>query len=184
MLSEIKEKLPSIVIVNSKFIDNWFNFVWQSTAVGVLTGFSIYFFGTLMGQVLVVGTASTFFTVFTIPTNRTAKVRNILGSYLISIITAYLGFYFFSYAPATVISVILASFLMDITDTEHPPAAGIVLGLLLSANREIFFQKAYFALSSAVLSVLLKYFLAPYLIDLIPEGGKKVQEPDYIELDI
>lgn len=86
------------------------------------------------------------FIVFTMPQTRSARPRVFIGGYVIGIAVGGL-FCLLSQAPwllplfvrpeqtrivLSALSVGLAIFLMVITNTEHPPAAGVALGLVLN----------------------------------------------------
>ncbi|MFW6381746.1 MAG: HPP family protein [Bacillota bacterium] len=127
-------------IISKNWHRYWFNYIWQSAAAGLVTAIAIYIFYDLVGLFILAGVGSTFFTIFALPNNRTARSRNILGSYVISIIVGLFCFnYFFSYVSGG-LSVGLSTFLMVLTDTEHPPAAGIALGLALAVNNGIVYR--------------------------------------------
>lgn len=117
------------------------------------------------------------FIVFTMPSRYSAQGRSLLGGYAIgiiigiimSLISKFLLNNYFSgqehniYIIFGALAVGVAIFLMVITDTEHPPAIGLALGLVLS-------DWTYRVIVMVVVSVLLLYgikkILKPYLIDL------------------
>jgi CBS-domain-containing membrane protein len=155
-----------LYILSKNLKEYWFNYVWQSSAAGIVTVLAIYIFSDIIGLFILAGVGSTFFTVFALPNNRTAMTRNIIGSYIISIFIGLVFLNLFSNYARGGLTVGLATFLMVITDTEHPPAAGIALGLAMGTNFEIILKGSVFALSGAILSSLLRYFFKPWLKDL------------------
>jgi len=56
---------------------------------------------------------------------------------------------------------------MVITDTEHPPAAGVALGLSKTQIIDDAYAGAIFAFAGAILAVFIKRILSPWLKDLI-----------------
>nr|WP_279230329.1 HPP family protein [Thermohalobacter berrensis] len=89
---------------------------------------------------------ATTFIVFTIPSSYTSQSRNVIGGYIVGIIIGII-FHLLSLEMASllkdmsirVIYIFLGSIavgitilLMTITNTEHPPAVGMSLGLVLS----------------------------------------------------
>lgn len=174
---ELKNHFQIDYLLNKKFKANWFNFVWQSAAVGLITTFSIYIFS-IMGLVILAGVASTFCLIFTIPGNRVARIRNIMGSYIIVIVIGSLCYYISPTPAGKGLGLAVAAFLMDITDTEHPPAAGIMLGLTNSASSRILLKGIGFVIAVSVLASFLKYYLSPYMMSLIPEGSFRAPEQE------
>ncbi len=144
----------------------WQNYIWQSAAAGIITGISIYIFSDIVGLFILASVGSTFFTIFALPNNRTAATRNIIGSYIISIFVGYISYIYFPSFIRGGIAVGLATFLMVITDTEHPPAAGVALGLAAEKSMDIISKGAIFAIVGAILCSLIRYLLKPWLKDL------------------
>jgi CBS-domain-containing membrane protein len=80
-------------------------------------------------------------------------------------------FHFINYLPSSQIGLILLSslavslsmFLMVITDSEHPPAAGTALGLATGGGWLSFL----FIVASVVALAIIKKLLDPWLADLV-----------------
>lgn len=121
---------------------------------------------------------SSAFIVFAMPTYYTARARPLIGGYAIGTIVG-VGCYNLcklplilnipisistSYVIFSALSVGLAIFLMVVTDTEHPPAAGMALSLVLGSwNIE-----TLFIIAGAVVALsLIRRVLKPIMIDLI-----------------
>lgn len=156
-----------IYILSKNFKERWVNYVWQSAAAGILTTVVLYVFFELVTLIILAGVGSTIFTIFALPRNRTANTRNIIGSYLICITVGLFCIYIASPSLSGGTAIGLSAFLMVITDTEHPPAAGVALGLSLARNTEDAYGGAVFALAGALIAVLLRRMLSPWLKDLI-----------------
>jgi len=124
--------------------------------------------------------ASTVFIIFTLPNSLVAEPRRIVGGYLIAFVMGslvHLGlreiFDFVSshfilqnahvFWISGAVAMGLAMILMVLLDSQHPPAAGFSLVLVLGLRE-------YYTLGIILLSVfilaLIKYFLAPWLMDL------------------
>lgn len=153
-------------ILSKKLKERWFNYVWQSAFAGLLTFFILYVYLELIQLIILVGVGSTFFTIFALPENRTANARNIFGSYLICVFVGLLCIFPTSQSIGGGLAVGLSTFLMVITDTEHPPAAGVALGLSMVPKIDSAYLGALFALVGALIAVLLKAILSPYLRNL------------------
>lgn len=154
-------------LLSRHFTENWTNYVWQSLAAGLVSFVVIWIFSELIGLIILASIGSTFFTVFALPNNRTAQPRNVIGSYLICVLIGLACCFISSASISGGIAVGAAAFLMVITDTEHPPAAGIALGMALSPSIQLNLTGAALAVIAAVLASLLKRVLAPWLKDLI-----------------
>lgn len=86
--------------------------------------------------VIISAVGSTAFVVFGMPEAKTARPRNVLGGHLVGILSGYLAIWI----PQTSLlltvlgyslAISLCIFLMLLTETEHPPAAGTALGITL-----------------------------------------------------
>ena len=157
----------NVYIFSKKLKERWVNYVWQSAAAGLLTTIVLYVCFELVALIILAGVGSTFFTIFALPGNRTASIRNILGSYMICIVVGIFCYYIYSPSLSAGTAIGLSTFLMVITDTEHPPAAGVALGLSLARDLDSAYAGAIFALIGAVTAVALKSILGRWLKDLV-----------------
>ncbi len=157
----------SFYLLSKNFKERWFNYFWQSAAAGVLTTVVLYVFFELVALIILAGVGSTFFTIFALPMNRTAETRNIIGSYLICIMIGLFCIYIVSPSLSGGVAVGLSALFMVITDTEHPPAAGVALGLSLTSDIDGAYGGALFALAGAVIAVVLRRVLSPWLKNLV-----------------
>jgi len=120
--------------------------------------------------------ASTFI-VFAMPNYVTAQPRRLVGGNIVGLLCGLLCYYAFLTGPleelsqngafifwvASALSVGLAIFLMTITNTEHPPAAGVALGFVVN---EWTYQTIVFVIVYAVSLSIIKRLLRRYLRDL------------------
>lgn len=117
------------------------------------------------------------FIAFTMPETRSSQARFMVGGYLVGIaagtscyglsllVAAEPGpFNHYLYAFFGAMSVGLAIFLMVVTNTEHPPAAGVALGLVLN---EWSILTITVVLVGIVALSLLKWALRPVLKNLL-----------------
>ncbi|MFO7952901.1 MAG: HPP family protein [Bacillota bacterium] len=156
-----------IYILSKNLKERWFNYLWQGAAAGVVTFVVLYVFVELIALVILGGVGSTFFTVFALPNLRTTYTRNIIGSYLICISIGLFCTYIDSPSLSGGVAIASAAFFMVITDTEHPPAAGAALGLSMAPNIDDAYSGAVFSFAGAILAVLLRRLLLPWLKDLV-----------------
>jgi CBS-domain-containing membrane protein len=157
----------NVYILSKKLKERWFNYLWQSAAAGLITFIVLYIFLELIQLIILAGVGSTFFTIFALPGNRTASDRNIIGSYIICVTVGLFCIYTISHSIGGGLAVGLSTLFMVITDTEHPPAAGVALGLSLAPNLDSAYPGAGFALAGALLAVIIRNLLAPYLKNLV-----------------
>ncbi len=133
---------------------------------------------TLLRAAIVVGVASSAFTIFVIPKSIAATPRKVIGGHLVAgFIGAAISFtlqtpgleiyasetrYILDIAAA--LSVGIGIFLMVVTNTEHPPAAGTSLGLVIYGFD---WASVAFIILSAVLLSLVRIILGPRMINLL-----------------
>ena len=168
--------LPNIIdqYIHSK----WGHYIFQC-GLATLSLILILVIGdSLLRAAIVVGIASSTFTVFVIPHSVAASPRRVLGGHLVaatigSTISLILHLTIFgAYAEDTkylldicaAISVGIGILLMVVTNTEHPPAAGTALGLVIYGFD---WSSVVFILASALLLCLVRWILFPKMINLL-----------------
>ena len=156
-----------VYILSKNLKERWFNYFWQSAAAGLITFLMLFVFSEVIALIILAGVGSTYFTIFALPSNRTASNRNIFGSYLICILIGLFCTYIPSASLSGGVSIGVSAFFMVITDTEHPPAAGIALGLSMAEHLDDAYSGAFFALTGALVAIALKFLLSRWLKDLI-----------------
>ncbi len=124
----------------------------QSLVAGLFIFLIFFVLSEPIGVIVLASIGSTFFTVFALPNNRTAKPRNVIGSHVVCILIGLACCPIASVSLGAGIAVGASAFFMVITDTEHPPAAGIALGLALASSPALAFSSAGFALVAALLA--------------------------------
>jgi len=146
-------------------------FILQTLLAFVSLSVVLVLLGIMGRKALVAALGSSLFIAFLTPNSYTAKAKNMIGSHLLSGGVG-LGFYhLMNLLPGTRIVLILLSslavaismFLMVVTDTEHPPAAGTALGLATGGGWVSFL----FIVISVVVLVIIKKLLDPWLADLV-----------------
>ena len=125
-----------------------------------------------------VGVASSAFTIFVIPESVAATPRKVIGGHLVagligagvSYILQIPGLEIYASETryivdiAAALSVGIGIFFMVVTNTEHPPAAGTSLGLVIYGFD---WTSVVFIISSAVLLSLVRIVLRPRMINLL-----------------
>ncbi len=160
-------------IFDWRFRSKWLNYVAQSS-MAVIAVLLVFIALRQQHLVVVASLAATGFTIFTMPNNVTASSRNVLGGHMIGMFFGSL-FSFFSMESGIGQDVIYAlavgfsMFAMTITNTEHPPAAGTALGVVLDG----FSQDVIMGITvGAGILTAIHWLLKPYLLDLIAENNR------------
>lgn len=146
----------------------WKNYLWQS-ACATAAVLVVLMVLSLERGVVISSIGATTFIVFMKPKNAFASPRSVIGGHLVGVLVGSA----FALIPsstswaATVISALAvgsALFLMAVTDTEHPPAAGTALSVVMADGT--WWVAVLAILTSAVLLSLFHRVLRPYLRDL------------------
>lgn len=153
------------------------NYLCQSLLAVFVLMVILYVLDVAVHATIVAAMGSTAFIVFAMPHSITARPRNVIGGHLMGVLAgalcvlllgslsqlrARLGevLYILPYS----LSVGLSILAMVISDTEHPPAAGTALGIVVSPWS---WRIVVFILASAVLLSLAKWILRYRLKNLV-----------------
>ncbi len=165
-------------ILDEKFKKNITRYISQC-ALATLTVFIVLMMlDVVTNAVIIAALGSSTFIVFTMPEAQVSKPRIMIGGYIAGVVAGSLCHYlslwslmewtsFIHDSPHVVfgaMAVGLAIFLMVITDTEHPPAAGLALGLILNEWSVLTIVVVFVGIIS--LSVI-KFILKPVLKNLL-----------------
>ena len=156
----------------------WAHYVFQCGLAAVSLIFILLVGDTVFKTAIVVGIASSAFTVFVIPDSVAATHRKVIGGHFVAgIVGAVISLsiqstglnslaeetrYFIDIAAA--LSVGIGIFVMVVTNTEHPPAAGTSLGIVFYGFD---WTSMVFILLSALLLSLVRVALRPKMINLL-----------------
>ncbi len=147
---------------------HWKNYVLQSllaTSVMVV----VFMFLSLENVVVVASIGSTAFVIFALPKSITAAPRNVIGGNLVGLLTGSIC----SLIPqpiyvvtmvAYALAVGLSIFIMVVTDTEHPPASGLALGVAITGFS---WSVGIAVISAVILLSLIHYFCKSMIKDLV-----------------
>lgn len=121
----------------NEFRSYWKYFVYQS----LLAAISVYLVLVILNPdetVIIASLGATAFVVFALPEKFTAYPRNVIGGHIVGLLCGLLGAGLLQVLPGRcdplenavyAAAVGLSIFIMVISDTEHPPAAGTALGV-------------------------------------------------------
>ena len=167
------------------FIKHWKNYVFQSL-LATASIFLVLIILDMDEAVLIASLGATAFVVFALPEKFTAYPRNVIGGHFVGLLCGFFGIIALHFLPADnnilqnaiyAFTVGLSIFIMTITDTEHPPAAGTAMGVVIKGlanhppaanpvmdlvkglNLQIMVQVMIFAVIFTVIRLLLKKHL-------------------------
>jgi CBS-domain-containing membrane protein len=135
-----------MTIIDKKFRGNAGRYFFQCGLATVTILIILALLSVKKNTAIIASLGATAFLVFGMPNSRSASTRRLLGGYAVGMIVGCLfsfvatGLYAgrflwiedFSYVVFAAFAVGGAILLMVITNTEHPPAAGIALGFVLN----------------------------------------------------
>ena len=169
--------------INLHLIDQSFqrspkSFIIQSLLAVVILAAILYFVETLTHAAIVAALGSSAFVVFAMPQSVAAQPRRLIGGHVVGILSGTLCYFVFLQGPLGEIitgwefttlfiyalAVGLSIFLMAVTNTEHPPAAGTALGI---AAHVWSFQVVLFILLSVIILAVIRAVMKSRLKDLV-----------------
>jgi len=154
------------------------NYLFQCSLVTASLLIILLVEGALLRAAIVVAVASTAFTLFVVPHSVVSTPRNVVGGHAMAVIAGsiFAGIIAIPNVASLVepflylrnliaaLSLGLCIFGMVITHTEHPPAAGTALGLVV---HDWTGSAVVFIMMSVVALTLVRLVLKPRLINLI-----------------
>ncbi len=137
----------------------------------------LLFLNILTETAIITALGASSFIIFAMPHKYTSDNRRLIGGYAVGLIIGYTFFlisksFFFTnliqdentvIILAAALAVGLSIFIMTIINTEHAPAAGIALGLVIN---EWDYTTIFFIIAAIIWLTTIKYILKKYLIDL------------------
>ncbi|HEY68519.1 MAG TPA: HPP family protein [Thermoflexia bacterium] len=146
---------------------SWKNYLFQSL-LATLTVLIVLLFLSIEQAVIISSIGATAFIVFAMPRSITARPRGVIGGHLVGLLSGSLCALIPQ--PSLIHSIIvyslavgLATFVMVVIDTEHPPAAGTALGVAIKGFSP---KVALAVVTSAVILSLVHHLFRPRLKDL------------------
>jgi len=172
-----QEEDPSMQIFDSKFTQNKLWYLLQCLLATVSVLLVLLALDTISNTAITAALGASCFIVFTMPHAQVSRPRVLIGGYVVGLGAGTLC-YFLSQLnwPASLfameqshlvfgaLAVGLAIFVMVVTNTEHPPAASLALGLVLGKWAPV---AIVVILVGIVALVLLKCLIKPILKDLL-----------------
>lgn len=163
-------------VFDEKIKNNIGRYIFQCLLATVTILIILLFLNIFTHTTIIACLGATTFIVFAMPNNATAKPRNLIGGYLTGIVVGSLNSLlvesvlsnhiinsYITYIIFGAVAVGLTILVMVVVDTEHPPAVGLALGLVLGSwNMKIII----ILFLAVVLMSVAKHLLRNVLIDL------------------
>ena len=170
--------MSRIILIDKKFKENSLKYIFQCFLATLTILAVLIFLDVLNEAALITALGASAFIVFTMPTQYSSGPKRLIGGYTVGLIVGY-TFYIISISEISnniignhttslvifgSIAVGFAIFIMAVTNTEHAPAAGIALGLVISKWD---YLTIIFILIAVIWMLSVRILLKRYLMDLI-----------------
>ena len=184
-------------IFDWKFKRHPYNYIGQSLLAVVTIVLILILLNVEIQTALIASLGATVFSVFSMPHHFMCSSRTIAGGYIVGmamgVLFDYLKVLLAGFVPLTYAMIITtgfavgaAIFIMVISNTEHPPAAGIAMGLILNEWNA---STLFFIIGAVAIILIALRLLKPVMINLIGyeaspgRYGMKLKSPAFDEGD-
>ena len=165
-------------VFDEKFKSNKVRYILQCLLAALSIFIVLFFLDAISNAAIVAALGASSFIVFTMPEAQVSRPRFLIGGYLVGIAAGWFCYQLSlipvltnlpvvngsSYVVFGALSVGLSIFVMVVTNTEHPPAASLALGLVLN---ECSSRTVLVALIGIVSLSVIKAVLRPVLKNLL-----------------
>ena len=179
--------MDKFILIDKKFRKHPLKYFFQCTLATLTILVILFFLNVVKETAIITALGASAFIVFTMPTQYTSDTRRLFGGYIVGL---SVGFIFFLISKSsfivnligdeTTIFIIFGSiavgfavFIMAVTNTEHAPAAGISLGLVINKWD---YLTIIFIFAAVIWMVAIQIILKKYLMDLISPHEHPVDE--------
>jgi CBS-domain-containing membrane protein len=164
------------LIIDEKFRENKRRYIIQSVLAGLAVAVALLEFDIVRNPVVIGAFGASAFVAFTEPHKKWSGPRCLIGGYIIGLIVGGSVHYLTEFSIehywllkiihilAGALAVCLAMFFMSITDTEHAPASGIALGLVINDWDYFIILKI---LAGIIIISLIQRALRRWMIDIV-----------------
>jgi CBS-domain-containing membrane protein len=183
----VRRNLKNIIFIDKKFKTNPFKYIVQCFLASLTVVAVLLFLDILNETAIITALGASAFIVFVMPTQYSSDPRRLIGGFFVGLIV---GFIFYILSNLTIfeelienqttllvifgaLSVGSSIFIMAVTNTEHAPAAGISLGLVIN-NWD--FLTIIFIIIAIIWLSSVRIILKKYLMDLISPHENPPQE--------
>ncbi len=170
-------------IIDKKVKTNLGNYIFQCFLATFTLLAVLIFLNVLTETAIIAALGASAFIVFTMPNMYSSDPRRLIGGYIIGILVGIIFYFISTSNPAEVLflngstsliffgalAVGISILIMTVTNTEHAPAAGISLGLVINQWTNI---TILFILVAVLWMAVVRKVLKPYLINLTSPNDK------------
>jgi CBS-domain-containing membrane protein len=166
-------------LLDQKFRSNKLKYFGQAVLGGLAVAIALQVFDVVNKPVIIASFGASAFIAFTMPNQPISRPRCLVGGYAIGLLVGVIisKLTTFPDFPADIyilqkeveitggaIAVALAMFLMAITNTEHAPATGVALGLVINEWDLLTLGQV---MSGIIIISAIQRLLRPWMMDLI-----------------
>lgn len=165
-------------LFDEHYAKNKSKYIIQSVMATVVVSGVLIFLNSMSDTAIVAALGASAFITFAMPHRTVSNPRYLIGGYLIGTVIGcschfFSNHYLLTHIPFLnnhsreifgSISVGTAIFLMAITETEHPPAAGLALAFVLNGWNILTIEVVF---AGIILIAVVKLLLKRFLIDLV-----------------
>ncbi len=166
-------KNKNFYLIDKKFKRNKKKYIVQCLMAAVAISAILIALNAFFNAAVIAAFGATCFIVFAMPHQKTSNPRRLIGGYIIGIavgvgmycLESVIPFHDISWLISLfgAVTVALSIFLMTMTNTEHPPAAGVALGIALDGFDPLGLLLIF---SAVLILVAVKYLLRRWMINL------------------
>jgi CBS-domain-containing membrane protein len=161
-----------VKIFDQKFKTNKLRYILQCLLAMVCIYIVLLLLDVITDAAIIAALGATAFIAFAMPEAKVSRARYMLGGHIIGLAVGYIVSLIsqmqqmedVSINIFAALAVGIAIFLMAVTNTEHPPAAGVSLGIVLEG---IDYKVAIVVIAGVIILLLLKNILRPFLKNLV-----------------
>jgi len=165
-------------LFDRKFASHRGQYVFQASVAALMLGMVLAVQNSISNAAIITGIAASVFIAFLYPGSKLSQPRRLIGGHALAVVVGLAFRFVADDVFATQLSLSLSTsqdmcaalavgvgiMLMAVTDTEHPPAAGTLLGMIFGSD---VLEAGALLIASAVLLCFVKYWLRDRLIDLL-----------------
>lgn len=158
------------MIIDRKFKKNVYKYLWQCLLAAVIIFIISVVLDMMLQTTTIASIGATVFILYTMPHTRRSRARYVLGGYTIGVVTGGVCYLLStiingnSHNLLMAVAVGVAILLMSMTNTEHPPAAGLAIGIVMEGLDLYTVVVIYISISIAIVG---KKLLSRWMIDLV-----------------
>lgn len=166
-----------VELIDKRFASNFRDYLVQSVLAACAMLVVLVFVDSLADAALAAGLGSSIVILFVHPSSPSAKVRSLVGGHSFALMIGACALFIFSspisayindtrilFDVTLALSVGVLILVMAITDTEHPPAAGTLMGVALQPWDP---TKVGIIVGAVIMLAIIKWMLRHYIKDLI-----------------